>query len=103
MAGPPARSSSLTPVSLPCAVKGAVTRLLLSSIFGLGPRRLYSAPKDSADGSQEVWMTIGSGQAPRRSSGSLEPAAPVGWLVSPPPPPVQAPRRRNKDTATAAS
>src|SRR5215216_1655321 len=84
VAGPPARSSSFTPVSLPWATSGAVTRLRLASSCGFGPRRAYSAPQDSMMGVQDVWTTIVLGHTPRRSSGSLEPAAPaVDWPVSP--------------------
>ena len=35
--GPPVRTSSLTPVSLPWATSGAVTFLALVSMSGLGP------------------------------------------------------------------
>src|SRR6266508_3571071 len=94
IAGPPARSSRLTPVFLPPAVKGAVTRFFPASISGFGPRRAYRAPNDSAVGSHDVWTTIGLGHTPFRSNRSLEPATPAaGWSVSPPPPLLQAPRR----------
>src|SRR6266540_457113 len=73
--GPPMRTWILTPVSLPEATSGPVTRFLAVSTVKPGPTRLYRKPC-SDSGFQSVWNTIGSGQTPLRRSGP--PAAAAG-------------------------
>src|SRR6266540_329930 len=73
--GPPMRTWILTPVSLPEATSGPVTRFLAVSTVKPGPTRLYRKPC-SDSGFQSVWNTIGSGQTPLRCSGP--PAAAAG-------------------------
>src|SRR6266545_2963182 len=64
-AGPPARSSSRTPVLLPWTTSGPVTRLCAASMLAPGPRSWYTAPC-SDWGYQLVCTTTGSGQTPLR-------------------------------------
>src|SRR6266545_2646271 len=78
-AGPPARSSSRTPVLLPWTTSGPVTRLCAASMLAPGPRSWYTAPCSDC-GYQLVCTTTGSGQTPLRFTNPL--AAGEAWPLS---------------------
>src|SRR5438552_11829070 len=87
IAGPPARISSLTPVSTPpWAMSSPVTDLVLALIAGLGPSSSYWPPC-SDSGFQSVCSTIVDGQpAAARLSAAGTPddaalGAPAGLLL----------------------
>src|SRR4051794_5840265 len=83
MAGPPVRTSMVTPVSLPPeATSGPRTTFFDESIVGLSPTRLYRSPC-SASGNQSVWMMTLSGQTPLRFTSPV--AAPPEAVVLAPP------------------
>src|SRR5512135_973056 len=99
IAGPPARSSTSTPVSLPCETSGPVTRLRAVSTLAPGPSRWYTAAWLTS-GHQLTCTTTLSGQVPRRSSGpplaaATAPPAAAG-ARGPGAAPGQAERRRDE-------
>src|SRR3954454_17542946 len=83
IAGPPARISTLTPVSAPPAINVPVTFFFPASIFGFGPTSWYSAPC-SASGFQSVWITTVLGQTSFRlaPAAALPDAEPAGAAAS---------------------
>src|SRR3954451_21077297 len=74
MAGPPERTSTLTPVGWPCEYSGPDTTLFSASTVYPGPIRLYVAPY-SDSGNQSVWMTTLAGHTPNGSTAA--PPAPL--------------------------